>query len=108
MRQLYVYYRVPQARLATVLSSVLKAQTALRAATPGLETDLMRRADEHESTPAEVTLMETYRMRADAEHKGLSDAQAAHIEAAMTEALAEAGVQAPVLRHVEVFEPIIG
>ena len=56
-RRLYVYYRVPQARLATTVAAVRQVQTALAGAHPALQAELLRRP---ELRDGEVTLMETY------------------------------------------------
>ena len=56
-RRLYVYYRVPQAQLAATVAAVRQVQTALAAAHPGLQAELLRRP---ELRDGEVTLMETY------------------------------------------------
>ena len=86
-RRLYVYYRVPEAALADTLATVRVMQHALRAAHPGLQTELMRRSDVRN---AEVTLMETY---------------AGAMTPALEAALADAARALPQPRHLERFEP---
>ena len=55
--RLYVYYRVPQARLDATVAVVRQVQADLVAAHPGLQAELLRRP---ELRDGDVTLMETY------------------------------------------------
>lgn len=56
-RRLFVYYRVPEAALPTVLVEVRSLQAGLMAAHPGLNAELLRRP---ELGDGEITLMEAY------------------------------------------------
>ncbi len=86
-RRLYLYYSVPEAALADTLTAVRAMQRALRAAHPGLQTELMRRPEVRDG---EVTLMETY---------------AGAVTPAFEAALADAARALPQPRHLEQFEP---
>jgi hypothetical protein len=106
-RRLYVYYRVPPARVAEACRAVRAAQAELCAAQPGLAAELLRRP----LPPAgDATLMETWRLlrqRAGAAGawsaaSGVDVVLQARIEAHMAQALAGL-LSGP--RHVEVFEP---
>ena len=93
MRQLFVYYRVADERLATALDAARAMQQQLVAAHPGLQAALLRRPG---SDDGAVTLMETYRSP-----WGVNPALGADIEsaaAAWSEWISGA-------RHVEEFEP---
>jgi len=93
MRQLYVYYRVAEDRLAPMLEAARAMQQRLVAAHPGLQATLLRRPG---SQDGQVTLMETY-----SSPWGVSVALGQDIEAA---AAALPGWTAGA-RHVEAFEP---
>lgn len=93
-RRLYVYYRVPPAALAQTVAVVRTMQARLRAAHPGLATELLRRPPQ---AGAEVTLMEVYSAEAGV------DAPLQAVIAAAAAALPGAAGQAA--RQVEVFEP---
>ena len=92
MRELYVYYRVPDDAAAAAAREVAAVQDELRAAWPGLEARLLRRPD---SSGGQQTWMETY-ARAPA---GVDAAVQADIEARAARLLTH--VAGP--RHVEVF-----
>ncbi|GCL61251.1 DUF4936 family protein [Pseudaquabacterium pictum] len=87
-RRLYVYYRVPQALLAATVAAVRQVQTALAAAHPGLQTELLRRP---ELRDGEVTLMETY---------------AGPLSEAVFAAITQATSALPQPRHSEWFQPL--
>lgn len=96
---LFVYYRVPHAQLQAAGIAVRDMQAGLVADWPGLQTRLMRRADEPASghDTLEQTWMEVY------EHpQGVSDATVQAI------ASAAHGLPAGLLgtRHVETFVPL--
>ena len=94
MRQLYVYYRVAEDRLAPVLEAARAMQQRLVAAHPGLQASLLRRPG---SQDGQVTLMETY-----SSPWGVGAALERDIETAAESALAGRIAGA---RHVEAFEP---
>jgi hypothetical protein len=86
--RLYVYYRVPQARLAATVAQVHAMQSVLQARFAGLRTGLLRRP---ELRDGEVTLMETYAGAADEAFAAALDAAAAAL---------------PQPRHTERFVPL--
>lgn len=91
-RRLYVYYRVPEAALPSVLAELRALQADLMAAHPGLHAELLRRPDLREG---EVTVMEAY---------------AGGDVRAWTTALAKAVAARPALpapRHTEAFDELL-
>lgn len=60
--RLYVYYRVPAPLLASTLAQARRLQQGLREAHPRLQAELLRRPG---APLGEVTVMETYALRAD-------------------------------------------
>jgi hypothetical protein len=92
--ELYVYYRVPAARLPEATAAVHATQRALCERHPGLHAALLRRTDAA-GDAGDVTLMETY-----ASPGGLDDAFAAELDAAAAAWAAAVGAGA---RHVERF-----
>ena len=95
MRELYIFYRVAEAELATVTTAVGGLQAALCLAHPALQVKLLRRP---ELSEGRVTLMEVY---ARPGQGGVDLALQAEIEARA--AVLAPWLQAP--RRVEVFEP---
>ncbi len=91
-RRLFVYFRVTRASEAAVVAAVRELQAAWQAAMPGLQCELLRRADDS----AAVTLMETYACAS-----GISGAWQERIERDASARLATWLVGA---RHVELFE----
>jgi len=92
----FIYYRVPEAELATVAAAVRGFQARLQADWPGLRAEWLRRP---ELVGGQLTLMEVYRWA------GIGTAAAAGLAAAIEDA---AGVLAPHLaseRHREQFLP---
>lgn len=96
MRELFIYYRVPQVAAAAARAAVTAGQAALRARHPGLVTRLLRRPDEADPTQP-GTWMETYALPVAA--AGVDEAVEASIEGAM--APLRRLIDGP--RHVEVF-----
>lgn len=86
--RLYVYYRVPEERLAAVLAQARAMQAALASAHPGLRAELLRRP---ELRDGEVTLMETY---------------AGAVDEAFIAALDATATTLPQPRHIERFLPL--
>ncbi len=95
MRELYIYYRVAQAELATVATTVAGLQATLCAAHPGLQAKLLRRP---ELSEGRATLMEVY---ARPGPQGVDLALQAEIEARAVALVP--WLQGP--RRVEVFQP---
>lgn len=96
--QLYVYYRVAQAREGEALDVVQALQRELVAQHPSLHCSVLRRADTQAAVgPEGVTLMEVYKLEG-----GIDAALAAAIERA---AQARIGHWVQGSRHVEVFVP---
>jgi len=96
--QLYVYYRVAQARETAAVSAAHALQQELVAHHPGLRCSVLHRADSGPEGPADgVTLMEVYVLEG-----GIGAALAAAIERA---AQARLGHLVQGARHVEVFVP---
>jgi Domain of unknown function (DUF4936) len=93
-RRVYIYFRVERERVADAAATVRELQAAWQAAMPGLQCELLRRADEEGNF---VTLMETY-VCAD----GVSSAWQELIE---REAAAALGPWLRGQRHIERFEP---
>ena len=96
MRELYVYYRVRAAESAAAEAEVRGLQTELRAATPGLQTRLLRRPGEQDGRQ---TWMEIYSMESAVDVGGVSARLEATIEASAAERLTHIDGS----RHVEVF-----
>lgn len=95
---LFVYYRVPCARRHAAAQAVQAMQSALSGQWPGLDAQLMRRADASAQNKAEEdTWMETY-----AHPEGVSAALMAAIASQAT-ALPEGLIG---VRHVETFVPL--
>ncbi len=92
--RLYIYFRVRRDSEAVVVASVRELQAAWQSAMPGLQCELLRRADEGGD---DVTLMETYRCTA-----GISAQWQQRIEREATQRLAPWLIGE---RHVELFEP---
>ncbi len=94
----FVYYRVPHANRHTAALAVQAMQAALAQQWPGLQVQLMRRADAGARTEAaEDTWMETY-----GHPEGVSQVIAQAIEA-QASALPSGLIGA---RHVETFVPL--
>lgn len=100
--ELYVYYRVPAARLPEATAGVHAMQQMLRQRHPGLQAALLQRTDVAAGTDADaadktadITLMETY-----ATPGGLDDAFSAELDAAVSTWMAACGAGP---RHVERF-----
>ena len=87
-RRLYVYYRVPERKLATTVAAVRALQAALTEAHTGLHADLLRRPELRDGA---VTLMETY---------------SGALPPGLATTLAAATVDLPQPRHLEWFEPL--
>jgi hypothetical protein len=68
--ELYLYWRVPQAALATALAGTARFQRAVEQSHPALQARLLHRVDEQAlrddaqaaAPPPVATVMETYRM----------------------------------------------
>ena len=88
-RRLFVYYRVGETALPTVLAEVRALQAGLMAGHPGLRAELLRRP---EPSDGEITLMETY---------AGGDLQAWSLALAAAVAARPA---LPALRHAETFD----
>ena len=97
-RELYIYWQVGAAQLATAAASVAAWQADLCRRHPGLQARLLRRADSDASAATRCTLMETYLMAG-----GIGPALQTEIvvQGAQT---AAPWCEGP--RHVEVFEPL--
>jgi hypothetical protein len=97
VRELYVYYKVADARAAAAKLQVDALHAGLKLACPQLRTRLLHRRDEGAPTQ---TWMETYAVDPGAGTRGVDLALQAEIEA---RALALLGlIEGP--RHVEAFE----
>ena len=96
MRELYVYYRVPEGDEVAAEAEAQQLQLALRARTPGLVTRLLRRPDE---SGGRSTWMEVYAMDPQVEPAGVSAALQADIEREAAHQLTRIDGE----RHVEVF-----
>lgn len=96
MRELYLYWKLPADQAMAALPALRAWQQALSDAHPGLETRLLRRADQ--ATSPMQTWMETYR-RASA---GVDDALQQRIRSEGDALLAT--VSASATRVLEVFE----
>lgn len=97
-RQLFIYWRVARADVASAQAAARQLQNDLRTAHAGLRTELFRRGGEG---LAETTFMETYALVAPGAGSGIS--------AALQQEIVEAGQRAlqPWLRsarHVEAFD----
>jgi hypothetical protein len=98
MRELFVYYRVPRACVASAQAAVRAAQAALRVEHPGLVARLLRRDDDAAADPAlPETWMETYAWPASPQ--GIDEKLQAAIEAGAAPLLALIDG----MRHVEAF-----
>ena len=96
MRELYVYYRAPEADAVAVEADAMRLQSVLRARNAGLLTRLLRRPVASDGLS---TWMEVYAMDAAVEPAGVSTALQADIEREAARQLAR--IEGP--RHVEVF-----
>ena len=96
MRELYVYYRVPEGDAVVAEAEAQQFQLALCARTPGLVTRLLRRPD---PSGGRLTWMEVYAMDPQVEPAGVSPALQAEIERAAGRHLTRVDGE----RHVEVF-----
>ena len=92
MRELYVYYRVPEGAVEAAAHDVAVLHAELRAAWPGLDARLLRRP---EASRGQQTWMETYARPSD----GVDAALQVDIEARAARLLTH--LAGP--RHVEVF-----
>jgi hypothetical protein len=92
-RALYVYYRVPTGQALALQARVRAMQATLNEAFPGLQSQLLRRAD-GPADAAELTWMEVY-----AHPQGVSAA----CEEALADAAADLSAWGMGHRHVEVF-----
>jgi hypothetical protein len=97
-RRLFIYYRVNSTQLHAAIDAATRLQAALRARHPGLEAQLMRRAD---AADANATLMEIYAIDALASPAGIQAGLRLDIEQQASAALA-ALIVGP--RHVEEFD----
>jgi Domain of unknown function (DUF4936) len=97
-RRLFIYYRVNSTQLHAAIDAATRLQAALRARHPGLEAQLMRRADAADSN---ATLMEIYAIDALASPAGIQAGLRLDIEQQASAALA-ALIVGP--RHVEEFD----
>jgi ATP-dependent helicase YprA (DUF1998 family) len=95
-RELYVYYRVPEAAADLASREVAELHAALRAAYPGLVARLLRRP---EASARLQTWMETYALEAGAVDGGVDAALQAEIEDQASRLL----TCIEGARHVEVF-----
>ena len=96
MRELYVYYRVPEDDAVAAEADAKRLQSALRAKTPGLLTRLLRRPV---ASDGRSTWMEVYAMDAAVEPAGVSASLQADIEREAARQLS----RIEGARHVEVF-----
>jgi hypothetical protein len=96
MRELYVYYRVPEGDEVAAEAETQQFQSVLRARTPGLVTRLLRRPD---PSGGRSTWMEVYAMDPQVEPAGVSAALQAEIEHEAARHLTRIDGE----RHVEVF-----
>jgi len=96
MRELYVYYRVPEGDAVAAEAEALQFQLALRTRTPGLVTRLLRRPD---PSGGRSTWMEIYAMDPQIDPAGVCAALQAHIEREAARHLTRIDGE----RHVEVF-----
>lgn len=96
MRELFVYYRVPQASAGDVRTQVKALHAELGATFPQLRMRLLHRA---EAATGEQTWMETYAFDPAAGSTGVTDALQARIEAAAARWITVASGP----RHVEAF-----
>ena len=96
MRELYVYYRVPERDAVAAEADAKRLQAALRTKIPGLLTRLLRRPVASDGLS---TWMEIYAMDAAVDPAGISDALQADIEREAARQLTRIEGQ----RHVEVF-----
>ena len=96
MRELYVYYTVPEGDAVAAEAEAQQFQLALRARTPGLVTRLLRRPD---ASGGRSTWMEVYAMDPQVEPAGVSAALQADIEHEASRHLTRIDGE----RHVEVF-----
>ena len=96
MRELYVYYRVPERDAVAAEAEANRLQSVLRARTPGLLTRLLRRPA---ASDGRWTWMEVYAMDAGVEPAGISESLQADIEREAAERLTRIDGR----RHVEVF-----
>jgi hypothetical protein len=97
MRELFIYYRIPQAAAGAALEAALGLQQRLRRHHPGLTARLLRRPDGADDLQ---TWMETYAFRA-GDRCGVTPELEAEIA---REALALAAFIEGA-RHIEVFVP---
>lgn len=97
MRELFIYYRVAEARAAQARATAVTMQADLRRAHPQLQTRLLRRPD---MVDGQQTWMETY--ATDANCAGSIDAA---IQAAIEQAALALLPWLASPRHVEVFIP---
>ena len=98
MRELFVYYGVPQGAAAAALAAVVGAQAALRAAHPGLVARLLRRS---EAATQPETWMETYAL------PGSIDGIDMTLQAGIEAAAAPLRRLLDGNRHVEAFEVLM-
>ena len=96
MRELYVYYRVPEGDAVVAEAEAKRFQSALRATTPGLLTRLLRRPD---ASGGRSTWMEVYAMDVRVEPAGVS----IELEADIAREAARQLTRIDGERHVEVF-----
>jgi Domain of unknown function (DUF4936) len=96
VRELYVYYRVPEDDAAAAEAEAQQFQSALRARTPGLMTRLLRRP---EASAGRSTWMEVYTMDPQVDAAGVGAALQADIEREAARRLTRIEGD----RHVEVF-----
>ena len=96
MRELYVYYRVPERDAVEAEADAVRLQAALRTKTPGLLTRLLRRPV---ASDGFTTWMEVYAMDAVVEPAGVGASLQADIEREAERHLTR--IAGP--RHVEVF-----
>ena len=96
MRELYVYYRVPEGDAVAAEAEAQQFQLALRARTPGLVTRLLRRPG---ASGGQSTWMEVYAMDPQVEAAGVGAALQADIEREAARQLTRIDGE----RHVEVF-----
>ena len=96
MRELYVYYRVPEGDAVAAETEAREFHARLRAQTPGLVTRLLRRPD---ASGGRSTWMEVYAMDPQVEPSGVSASLQADIEREAARQLTRIDGE----RHVEVF-----
>lgn len=101
-RELFIYWKVPQAQAEAAHAAATALLQALAQSQPALQARLLRRADEAASRGPQATFMEIYRAPAG----GVTAAQQQAIEAAAAVALAALGGQGGPQRHIEVFESL--